>query len=186
MEDDRPFVERFLQTRNDEAFRALYRSHAPVMYRLVVRLLGREGADAEDALQDAWIRAAERLERFRWDSSLRTWLCGIAVNCCRERLRRGLPFAGPEYRAEHQTSAGRPWQSIDLERAIARLPTGGRAVFVLHDIQGYTHDEIGRLLDIESSSSRSQLMRARRALRAMLAPADATGDHPWPTNVTSR
>jgi RNA polymerase sigma-70 factor (ECF subfamily) len=186
MTEDRSAVDRFLRTRSDEAFRALYGSHAPVMYRLVVRLLGREGADAEDALQDAWIRAAGQLERFRWDSSLRTWLCGIAVNCCRERLRRGMPFTGPAPESAHVTSPARPWQSIDLERAIARLPSGGRAVFVLHDIQGYTHDEIGRLLDIEPSSSRSQLVRARRALRAMLAPSDATGDHPWPTNMTSR
>jgi RNA polymerase sigma-70 factor (ECF subfamily) len=173
MKDDRTLVELFLRTRSDDAFSALYRAYAPVMYRLIVRLLGRAGADTEDALQDAWIRAAGQLERFRWESSLRTWLCGIAVNCCRERLRRGLPFTGPEFQAESLAAPVRPWQSIDLERAIARLPSGGRVVFVLHDIHGYTHDEIGRLLDIESSSSRSQLVRARRALRAMLAPAFA-------------
>ena len=174
MSDDRSLVELFLQTRSDEAFRALYRAHAPVVYRLIVRLLGREGAEAEDALQDAWIRAAQRLEQFRWESSLRTWLCGIAVNCCRERLRRGVPFTGPEFPVEPLAPAARPWQAIDLERAIARLPTGGRAVLVLHDVHGYTHDEIAQLLDIESSSSRSQLMRARRALRAMLVRADAS------------
>jgi RNA polymerase sigma-70 factor (ECF subfamily) len=145
------------------------------MYRLIVRLLGRAGGDAEDALQDAWIRAAERFDQFRWESSLRTWLCGVAVNCCRERLRRGLPFTGPGFAVEPQGPATRPWQAIDVERAIARLPTRARVVLVLHDVHGYTHDEIAQLIDIESSSSRSQLVRARRALRAMLAPGDAPG-----------
>lgn len=174
MSDDQDLVDWFLRSRSDDAFRALYRAHAPVMYRLIVRLLAREGGEADDALQDAWVRAAERLGQFRWESNLRTWLCGIAVNCCRERLRRGVPFTGPEFSAEWSTPATRPWQAIDLERAIARLPSGGRAVFVLHDIQGYTHEEIGRLLDIEPSSSRSQLVRARRALRSMLAPVDTS------------
>lgn len=168
MTGDRQLVERFLLTRSDEAFRELYRSHAPVMYRLIVRLIGRADRDAEDALQDAWIRAAERLDQFRWESSLRTWLCGIAANCCRERIRR-LERADADL-AEHvsQVEPAPNWQTLDLERAMARLPAGARAVLVLHDLHGYTHEEIARLLDIEPSSSRSQLFRARRALRCML------------------
>ena len=168
MTDDRERVERFLRTRSDEAFRELYRSHAPVMYRLIVRLIGGADRDAEDALQDAWIRAAERLDRFRWESSLRTWLCGIAANCCRERIRRLEPIDADAPEHVSRSEPDRGWQTLDLERAIARLPAGARAVLVLHDLQGYTHEEIAHLLDIEPSSSRSQLFRARRTLRCML------------------
>ena len=159
-------VEAYLRDRGEEAFRALYRRHAPVMYRLIVRLLGHRDADAEDALQDAWIRAAERLDRFRWESGLSTWLCGIAVNCCRERMRRSQSESAQVDDGREAAPAVAHWQTLDLERAIAELPCGARAVLVLHDVQGYTHEEIGRLLEIESSSSRSQLVRARRALRA--------------------
>jgi RNA polymerase sigma-70 factor (ECF subfamily) len=168
MTGDRQLVEHFLRTRSDEAFRILYRLHAPVMYRLIVRLIGRAERDAEDALQDAWIRAAERLDQFRWESSLRTWLCGIAANCCRERIRR--LDAAPADTTERGLGVDPAphWQAVDLERAIARLPAGARAVLVLHDVQGFTHEEIAHVLDIEASSSRSQLVRARRALRCML------------------
>jgi RNA polymerase sigma-70 factor (ECF subfamily) len=168
MTDDRGLVERFLRLRSDEAFRDLYRCHAPVMYRLVVRLLGRADRDAEDVLQDAWIRAAERLDRFRWESSLRTWLCGIAANCCRERIRQLDALQDASSDSSFQVEPRAHWQAMDLERAIARLPAGARAVLVLHDVQGFTHDEIAHALDIEPSSSRSQLVRARRALRCML------------------
>ena len=167
MSDDRTLVEAYVRDRGEEAFRALYRRHAPVMYRLIVRLLGRRDADAEDALQDAWIRAAERFERFRWESSLSTWLCGIAVNCCRERMKRSQSESAQVDDPEVAPAANH-WQALDLERAIAELPCGARTVLVLHDVQGYTHEEIGRLLEIEPSSSRSQLVRARRALRRWL------------------
>jgi RNA polymerase sigma-70 factor (ECF subfamily) len=172
MHDDRPLVDAFVRDRRDETFRVLYRRHAPAMYRLIVRLLGRRDADAEDALQEAWIRAVGRLAQFRWESSLRTWLCGIAVNCTRERMRRDPG----NLVADTEPASGGPvpqWQTIDLERAIAQLPCGARAVLVLHDVHGYTHDEIARLLDIEPSSSRSQLTRARQTLRARLGPAGA-------------
>jgi RNA polymerase sigma-70 factor (ECF subfamily) len=168
MTDDRGLVDRFLQTRSDEVFRALYRCHAPVMYRLIVRLVGRADRDAEDVLQEAWLRAAERLDRFRWESGLRTWLCGIAANCCRERIRRSDPAPADATEAIAHVEPAPHWQALDLERAIARLPAGARAVLVLHDLHGYTHEEIAHLLEIEPSSSRSQLVRARRALRCML------------------
>jgi RNA polymerase sigma-70 factor (ECF subfamily) len=168
MTDDRGLVDRFLRSRSDEAFRDLYRAHAPVMYRLIVRLLGRADGDAEDALQDAWVRAAERLDRFRWESSLRTWLCGIAVNCCRERIRQSDRQLVEPTVIDTAVEPVPPWHALDLERAIARLPAGARAVLVLHDLHGYTHEEIAHVLDIEPSSARSQLARARRALRCML------------------
>jgi len=169
---DRELVEAFLGSRDERAFRVLYRRHSPVMWRLALRLTGGADRDAEEALQAAWLRAANALDRFRWESELRTWLSGIAINCAREVLRKrrreGLEFEEtlpdrPAPRIRREIAA------IDLERAIAKLPDGYREVLVLHDVEGYTHQEIGRLLGIESGTSKSQLFRARRAVRGFLA-----------------
>jgi RNA polymerase sigma-70 factor (ECF subfamily) len=170
MDDDRRLVDAYLRHRGEEAFLALYRRHAPAMYQLIVRLLGHARADAEDVLQEAWIRAAARLDGFRWQSALRTWLCGIAANCCRERMRRAEPLTSAEPERALATQPPRRWDPVDLERALARLPAGYRAVLVLHDLHGYTHEEIARLLDVEAASSRSQLSRARKCLRSVLEP----------------
>jgi RNA polymerase sigma-70 factor (ECF subfamily) len=145
------------------------------MYRLILRLAGGDPEDAEEILQIAWIRAAERLEDFRWDSSLRSWLTGIALNCHREarkKLRRTESIGAedlPDVRSLR--SPHREIHPIDLERAIARLPSGYREVLILHDVEGYTHEEIGRLMGIHNGTSKSQLSRARRAVRSWL-------DHP--------
>jgi RNA polymerase sigma-70 factor (ECF subfamily) len=156
----------------DEArFRALYRRHSPALYRLALRLAGGDAAAADDALQESWIRAARRLASFRGDSAFRTWLSGFLVNCCREARRESAR------RAEEPLGSVEPARSrgdslrLDLERAIASLPPSYRDVLVLHDVEGYTHEEIGRLLDVEPGTSKSQLSRARRALRAALSPA---------------
>src|SRR5262245_41327984 len=87
-ETDRERVTRFLKNRDEASFRALYRAYTPALYLLALRLLGRNPQDAEEAVQEAWIRAVERFTTFRWDSSLRTWLCGIIINCCKEICRR--------------------------------------------------------------------------------------------------
>ncbi len=146
------------------------------MYLLVLRLLGRSGRYAEDVVQESWLRAASALGRFSWRSSLRTWLLGIAVNCCREVFRsasRDVANAGtPAVDPGSPPSQGP--ERIDLERAIRELPDGYREVFILHDVEGLTHEEIGGLLGIGVGTSRSQLSRARRALRAYWA-----GGKPW-------
>ena len=158
----------FLADRDEAAFRALFQRHTPAIYLLVLRFLGRAGRHAEDVVQETWVRAASALGGFSWRSSLRTWLLGIAVNCCREVLRsasRDDPSAG--------TAAADPWsppsqgpEKIDLERAIRELPDGYREVFILHDVEGLTHEEIGGRLGIDAGTSKSQLSRARSALRA--------------------
>ncbi len=168
---DRSLVESFLNDRCERAFRALYQRHTPVLYRVALRMSAGRRRDAEDIVQTTWIRAAERLSGFRWESALPSWLTGIALNCCREAIRRrarddgdtldGLD--GPVSPARNG-SLGR----IDLERAISRLPAGYREVLILHDIEGYTHAEIGSLLGIETGTSKSQLSRARRAVRTWL------------------
>jgi RNA polymerase sigma-70 factor, ECF subfamily len=114
--------------------------------------------------------AVERLPGFRWESSLRTWLAGIMVNVCRDIVRRGIRER--ERRAAGSTAPPmvRPDAgALDVERAIAQLPEGYREVLVLHDIEGYTHEEISGLLGIDAGTSKSQLSRARQALRSRLS-----------------
>ncbi|MCI0708157.1 MAG: RNA polymerase sigma factor [Ignavibacteriae bacterium] len=168
---ERQLVGDFLVARDAQSFHQLYQYATPYLYQFILRLIGGNENDAQDILQDVWIRAVERLAEFRWESSLRTWISGIAVNRCREFFRQraksqvgvsdeefGMPF-----------TVDSPSQRIDLEDAIARLPHGFRAVLVLHDIEGWTHEEIAVLLEIEPGTSKSQLSRARKAVRHMLS-----------------
>jgi RNA polymerase sigma-70 factor (ECF subfamily) len=171
--DDRALVSRFARERDEAAFRVLYRRHTPRLYALALRILGHRMTDAEDLVQEAWVRAAERLHQFRWESALRTWLAGIVVNCCREHLRGEWRWAPGDdgASAEQADAAAGPELTLDLDRAIVGLPPGCRAVFLLHDVEGRTHDEIAAMLDISPGTSKSQLFHARRHLRARLQPA---------------
>ena len=177
---DRALVRSFVRHGDEAAFRQLYRRHAPSLYLLARRLLGASHS-AEDATQDTWMRAADRLGSFRWESSLRTWLCGITVNRCREMMRGVHGSTGPgQLDMVPEPGAGAPETPdvrVDLERAIAALPDGSRGVLVLHDIEGRTHVEIAAMLGIDEGTSRSQLFKARRALRELLArvPPDLKG-----------
>lgn len=176
--DDRRLVDAVARRGDPVAFRALYERHTPAMYGLALRLAAGAGADAEDVVHDAWIRAVERLDSFEWRSALRTWLCGFVVHRWREIWRaRGREVGDAE------TVAGDLWPDepsapdarldatadrVDLERAVLHLADGFREVLVLHDIHGFTHTEIGALLGIEAGTSKSQLSRARRVLRQSL------------------
>ena len=168
--DDRELVARFLRARDESSFRALYRRHTPALYGLALRLLEHRSADVDDVIQDTWIRAVERMNGFRWESSLRTWLASIAVNCCRERLRTGWRWVQEDGTVPERGNPDVPPLELTLavDRAIATLPAGCRGVFVLHDIEGRTHEEIGALLDIAPGTSKSQLFHARRHLRELL------------------
>ncbi len=168
---DRAPVARFLRSKDERAFRDLYRRHTPFLYLLALRLLGGDTADAEEAVQDSWIRATAGLSAFRWTSSLRTWLSGTLVNCCRERLRgRGRQERAAGAWLEQAPRGRKAWSpaALDLERAIAALPDGCREVLVLHDGYGHTHEEVGALLHIEAGTSKSQLHHARRRLEHAL------------------
>ena len=169
---DEALVRLVLEQGSEEAFRTLYRRHAPRLYRIALRMLSSE-ADAEDALQECWLRASTRLRAFEWRSALSTWLVSIVVNVARDMLdRRGrwqdveledqLPFA----------AAVDAIGSLDMERAVAALPPGCRAAFVLHDIEGFTHEEIAAQLGYTAGTSKSQVFRARKALKRMLGGAE--------------
>ena len=154
------------------AFEELYRTHAGRIHALCLRLEG-DQARAEELTQDVFVRAWQRLPTFRGESAFGTWLHRLAVNVVladrRSLWRRGrrLLFTDDPAAFERpgDTAMG---NTGDLEGAIAALPRGARAVFVLHDVEGYTHEEIARLSGIAAGTSKAQLFRARRLLREAL------------------
>lgn len=167
---DRKLVERFLARRDEEAFRQLFRRHSPRLFAFALRLTSGRRDEAEDLVQDTWLRASKRLPAFEWRSALGTWLCAIAINCARERLRRrAVDTAGDAAAAERVASAAAsPVTTIDLERAIASLADGYREVFELYEIDGFTHAEIAQTRGTTVSTSKTQLSRARALIRAKL------------------
>jgi RNA polymerase sigma factor (sigma-70 family) len=167
---DQQLLHRFAANRDEEAFRALYRAHTPMLYLLAMRLLNSTGA--EDAVQETWMRAARSGARFAGRSSVRTWLIGILINCCRESTRQRTLEPVPDNITANGQARG---ETIDLERAVRALPDGYRHVLLLHDLYGYTHEEISELLGIETGTSKSQLARARERIREKLA---ISGDNP--------
>jgi RNA polymerase sigma-70 factor (ECF subfamily) len=180
--DDRVLTERFVADGDEEAFRLLYRRHTPRLYAVAVRLSGGRNADADDVVQEAWVRAARRLSSFEWRSALPTWLTSIVVRCGLERLRARRPDRNVPLDAVAASMAVRatdPAVALDLEAAIASLPDGYRVAVVLHDIEGWSHAEIARTLGIAEGTARSQLFHARRQLRATLSgatPSSINGD----------
>lgn len=171
--DDRSLVGDFVRERAEDTFRALYRRHSPRLYRLALRLTGGDETDAADILQETWIRAAERLQDFEWRSALSTWLSGIAINCSREQLRRTIrrreTSLEDSLASTTESSKSFPQEHLDLERAVAALAEGYREILILHDIEGFTHEEIARQLGIDPGTSKSQLSRARGKLRMFLS-----------------
>lgn len=168
---DRVLADRVRRHGDAAAFRVLYRRHTPALYGTALRLVA-HAADAEDAVHDTWARAVEALPRFEWRSTLRTWLTGILLNRIRELDRHGrdtLPLDEALPAAEPPVALPRGVDPMDLDAAIAALPPGYRRVLVLHDVEGFTHDDIARLLDIDPGTSKSQLSRARRQLRRALS-----------------
>lgn len=131
---------------------------------------GGDTAGAEDVVHDVWIKAVERLEDFRWESSLSTWLGGFVINAVRDRTRAERREVAPveEHHPADDLVLLQAANRLDLERAIAELPPGFRHVLILHDVEGYTHEEIATLLDIVPGTSKSQLARARSAVRRAL------------------
>ncbi len=156
------------------AFERLYRDNLNHVYAVCVRMCG-DRMRAEELAQDAFVRAWERLPQFRGDSAFSTWLHRLTVNVVLEAQRSErrnrartesddvLDEAPPIVRREHHA------EKMDLAVAIAALPPGARAVFALHDVEGYKHEEIAEMLDITAGGSKAQLHRARRLLREALA-----------------
>ncbi len=135
-------------------------------------------ADAEDLLQEIFLLAYRKLPEFRGDSAVGTWLYRLAMNRCLDHLksRQGRAFAATTTLDEEtmpcrNVAGDGGIKRIDLERAIARLPEGARAAFLLHDVEGFQHDEIAAILGISQGTSKSQVHKARLRLRALLTAA---------------
>lgn len=159
------------------AFEALYRRHAGRVHGVIARLVGNQGARAEDLTQEAFVRAWQALPAFRFEAAFSTWLHRLAVNTAlmELRTRRSRPqdegdsdedvfeLIGSTDSAGHTTAL-----TMDLERAVASLPPRARAVLVLYDVEGWKHEEIAAELGMAVGSSKAQLHRARNLLRNRL------------------
>jgi RNA polymerase sigma-70 factor (ECF subfamily) len=166
------------------AYEDLYRRHGSRVYNLAYRMLG-GAADAEDLLQETFLQVFRRIDSFKGEAALGTWLYRLAINLCLDRLR------SKSGKADRQTSSVediREWRlpaaggleggsvtRIDLERAIAQLPDACRAAFLLHDVEGFEHQEVGRMLGVSDGTSKSQVHKARLRIRAFLL---GDGRHP--------
>jgi RNA polymerase sigma-70 factor (ECF subfamily) len=154
--------------------RALYDAHVDRVYRLAYRMTGDESL-ARDFTQDAFIRAFSRLHTFRGDSSLSTWLHTVTTSVVLNGLRKVKKFRTSEIELDRartvagEASRAEPDLRDRLRHAVDGLPAGYRTVFVMHDVEGYTHDEIASALGVATGTSKAQLSRARAKLRAELA-----------------
>ena len=163
------------------AFERVYRAHCDRVYSVCVRMTA-DAAQAEELTQDTFVRAWAKMGQFRGESSFSTWLHRLAVNVVLNahkgegRKRRLISMteneddddAGNVGATLMAPSHFAPGEWMDIEAAIASLPPGARRVFVLHDVEGYRHEEIGTMLGITSGGSKAQLHRARMLLREAL------------------
>ncbi len=154
------------------AFEALYRRHAGRVHGAVWRLSGMNEARAEELTQEAFVRAWQKLGSFRFESAFTTWLHRLAVNVALMDLRSRDPEDTVGDEALEAAADPHPpfcaGERADLEQAVAKLPPRARAVLVLHDIEGWKHEEIGRELGMAVGSSKAHLHRARALLRRLL------------------
>lgn len=169
------------------AVRTLYERYAPRVFAVVRRIAGDDDT-AHDYAQEAWIRAIRALPSFRGDARFSTWLHRIAVNSAlqgqrkaatRDRRRAPMPNTVAEAPAPGDTLL-----EDRLQGALDQLPDGMRQVIILHDVEGYTHEEIGELLGVAAGTSKSQLFKARAKMREMLqaldlAPGGQEGVEAW-------
>ena len=163
------------------AFEELYQQHSPRLYNLAYRMAGTAN-DAEDLLQDIFLLAYRKLGSFRGESSLGTWLYRLAMNHCLDVLRSRQARMGHQTDSLDEETAHVPVAKtalggvsrIDLERAIGHLPPACRAAFLLHDVEGFGHQEVGTILGISEGTSKSQVHKARLRIRAYLTQPQAT------------
>ncbi len=171
--DERQLISRAVAG-DPAAERVIYDTHVDRVYRLAFRLAGDDDL-ARDYTQETFIRAFGKLGEFRHEATLSTWLHSIAVSVTLNGLRKVKRFRAREGSFEDAltipvtTRRAEPDLKDRLARAIDALPEGYRTVFVMHDVEGYTHEEIGAALGVQSGTSKAQLFRARAKLRDALS-----------------
>ena len=158
---------------DEAALRSLWTRHAPHIDMVVRRLVGHDHDLAADIAQEVWIQIFRALPSWRGDSQFSTWAHRIAVNRTLNALRKTRRIANAETEVEEDSAAvemdtDRSFLAASIEEATAKLSPGARAVFVLHDVEGYTHEEIAAELGITTGGSKSQLFKARAKLRKLL------------------
>ncbi|HEY2066542.1 MAG TPA: sigma-70 family RNA polymerase sigma factor [Gemmatimonadaceae bacterium] len=159
---------------DEAAMRALWMRHAPHIDVVVRRLVGNDPDLAADVAQEVWIQIFRALPGFRGDAQFGTWAHRVAVNRTLNALRRTRRIAALEVDVDEESAAVEPEAerallAASIEEAAAKLSPGARTVFLLHDVEGYTHEEIAAELGITSGGSKSQLFKARAKLRTLLA-----------------
>ncbi|HEU4587771.1 MAG TPA: RNA polymerase sigma factor [Gemmatimonadales bacterium] len=171
--DDRILIARALAG-DPSAERALYDAHVDRVYRLAYRLAG-DSDRAQDYTQETFIRGFARLREFRGEAALSTWLCAIAVSVALNGMRRARRREAREVLLDETLEVAAPTREADpdlkarMAQAIDELPDGYRTVFLMHDVEGFTHDEIAEALGMQPGTSKARLFRARARLRAALA-----------------
>jgi RNA polymerase sigma-70 factor (ECF subfamily) len=171
--DEKQTIQRAIQG-DEAAMRSLWTRHAPHIDAVVRRLVGNDLDLAADVAQEVWIQIFRALPQYRGDSQFGTWAHRIAVNRTLNALRKTRRLAKIETDVEEDTASVEPDTERSLmmqtiESAATKLSPGARAVFLLHDVEGYTHEEIAERLGITSGGSKSQLFKARAKLRTLLA-----------------
>ena len=156
---------------DSSAFEKLYRANVDRVYGLCLRMTG-ERSEAEDCVQEAFIQAWNKLDRFRGDAAFGTWMHRVAVNAVLGRMRKSRReqdrIRAVSEVAPAVSTVADDGELRDLEQAINELPSGARHVFVLHAVYGYSHGETGNMLGIAEGTSKAQLSRARRLLTQQL------------------
>jgi RNA polymerase sigma-70 factor (ECF subfamily) len=156
---------------DQQAFERLYRQHVPRVHSLVRRMVGNEGS-ADELVQDVFVRAWQRLSTFRGEAAFGTWLHRLAVNLVlnwQKSAARGRRLFEDDAALEITPSRReQPEDAMDLEEALKALPPGARQIFVLHDVEGFKHEEIAGMLEIAAGTSKAQLHRARMLMRRNL------------------
>lgn len=165
---DGALIRRFLDG-DERAFRQLYERHTPRLKMTLLRLLGTRQDDVDDVVQDTWLAGCRGLHGYRGDAKFSTWLTSIGVRTTLNHLTRSVRSADEPIGEVAAPMGAAPGSRIDLERAIAALPDHQRWVVVLHDVEGFTHEEIGEQLGVATGTSKATLSRARHALRIALS-----------------
>lgn len=174
MNSDQPLIQRCISG-DITAFRELYEQHKETMYNVALRML-RNVPDAEDALQETFVRIFKALPGFKGESKLSTWIYQILLNTCFSSLKQKKSssarfISSSKFELDNVAKSDRnPDASIILEQEIGTLPVGYRAVFVLHEVEGFAHEEIAELLEITVGTSKSQLFKAKKMLQKKLKP----------------
>jgi len=173
---------RLAQLGDPAAFERIYQLHSRRVYALCLRMVGNT-AEAEDLAQEAFLQLFRKIGTFRGESAFSTWLHRLSVNVVLMKLRKkSLPETSLEEQTDPDEEAGGPRKDfggpdllltgsvdrVNLQRAIEQLPPGYKSVFVLHDIQGYEHNEIAQIMTCSIGNSKSQLHKARMRLRELL------------------